>query len=142
MVLAFFTFCIGPLSIYPVSFHFLPYFQRYAPDKHSIAKLKRGSYSVNTGDRVKVLHSAILLQALYTDGRRTFGRRTFGRTDKAATICSPFGEFVAGPYGPFVRRTDTVSQRDSQTLLTCNTKSYYLPDTLNDWCIDTLGEDS
>ena len=52
------TFCIsadGPPSIYQVSFNNLVYFQRYAPDKLFIAKFKKGSNSVNTGDRAMVL---------------------------------------------------------------------------------------
>ena len=39
----------GHLSLYQVSFNFLLYFQRYAPDKFFIAKIK-GSNSANTGD--------------------------------------------------------------------------------------------
>ena len=45
----------GRLSMYQVSFNSLLYFQRYAPDKLFIAKIKKGSYSVNTDDRVMVL---------------------------------------------------------------------------------------
>ena len=41
--------------MYQVSFNSLLYFQRYAPDKLFIAKIKNGSNSVNTGDRVMVL---------------------------------------------------------------------------------------
>ena len=55
----------GHLSMYQVSFNFLLYFLRYAPDKLFIAKIKKGSNSVNTGDRVMVLHSAIPFIALY-----------------------------------------------------------------------------
>ena len=43
------------LSMYQVSFNSLLYFHRYAPDKLFIAKLKKGSNSVNTGDMVMVL---------------------------------------------------------------------------------------
>ena len=49
------TFSDGQLSVYQVSFNSLLYFQRYAPDKLFIAKVKKGSNSVNTGDRVMVL---------------------------------------------------------------------------------------
>ena len=45
----------GHLSMYQVSFNSLLYFQRYVPDKLFIAKIKKGSNSVNTGDRVMVL---------------------------------------------------------------------------------------
>ena len=45
----------GYLSMYQVSFNSLLYFQRYAPDKLFIAKIKKGSNSVNTGDYVMVL---------------------------------------------------------------------------------------
>ena len=45
----------GPLSAYQVSFNFLVYFQRYAPDNPFITKMKRGSNSVNTVDIVMVL---------------------------------------------------------------------------------------
>ena len=43
------------LSMYQVSFNSLLYLQRYAPDKLFTAKIKKGSNSVNTGDRVMVL---------------------------------------------------------------------------------------
>ena len=65
MILAFRTFSDGPLSMYQVSFNSLVYFQRYAPDKLFIAKMRKGSNSVNTVDRVRFLHCAILLMALY-----------------------------------------------------------------------------
>ena len=45
----------GHLSMYQVSFNSLLYFQRYAPDKLFIAKIKKESNSVNTGDRVVIL---------------------------------------------------------------------------------------
>ena len=54
-VLALCTFSDGHLSMYPVSFNSLAYFQRYAPDKLFIAKIKKGSNSLNTSDRVMVL---------------------------------------------------------------------------------------
>ena len=54
-VLAPCTFSDGHLSMYQVSFNSLPHFQRFAPDKLFIAKIKKGSNSVNTGDRVMVL---------------------------------------------------------------------------------------
>ena len=40
-----------------IKFHLnsLLYFQRYAPDKLFIAKIKKGSNSINTGDRVMTL---------------------------------------------------------------------------------------
>ena len=53
--------------MYQVSFNSLLHFQRYAPDKLFIAKIKKGSNSVNTGDRVMILlflQSAISLMAL------------------------------------------------------------------------------
>ena len=52
MVLAFCDFPYGPLSVYQFSFNFVVYFQRYAPDKVFIAKIKKGSNSVNTVDMV------------------------------------------------------------------------------------------
>ena len=55
MVLAPCTSSDGHLSMYQVSFNSLLYFQRYAPDKLFIAKIKKGSNSINTGDRVMVL---------------------------------------------------------------------------------------
>ena len=55
MILALCTFSDGRLSIYQVSFNSRLYFQRYALDKLFIAKIKKGSNSVNTGDRVMVL---------------------------------------------------------------------------------------
>ena len=42
-------------SMYQVSFNSLLYFQRYAPDKLFTAKIKKGSNSLNIGDRVIVL---------------------------------------------------------------------------------------
>ena len=51
----------GHLSMYQVSFKSLLYFQRYALDKLFIAKIKKGSNSVNTGDRVMVLAFCISL---------------------------------------------------------------------------------
>ena len=41
--------------MYQVSFDSLLYFQRYALDKLFIAKIKKGSNSVNTGDPIMVL---------------------------------------------------------------------------------------
>ena len=41
--------------MYQVSLNFLLYFQRYAPNKLFIAKIKKGSNPINTGDRVTVL---------------------------------------------------------------------------------------
>ena len=38
--------------MYQVSFDSLLYFQRYASDELFIANIKKGSNSVNTGDRV------------------------------------------------------------------------------------------
>ena len=48
------------MAIYQcIKFHLnsLLYVQRYAPDKLFIAKIKKGSNSVNTGDRIMVLAS-------------------------------------------------------------------------------------
>ena len=99
--------------MYQVSFNSLLYFQRHAPDKLFIAKIKEGSNSITTGDRVMVLafcsflhgpqsvyhfiYSQILLEicsGLKCDGQMDgkINGRTVRWTDKAATICSPFGE--------------------------------------------------
>ena len=43
------------LSMCQVLFNSLLYFQRYAPDKLNIAKNRKDSNSVNTGDRLMVL---------------------------------------------------------------------------------------
>ena len=62
------TLCTSPdghLSMYQVSFNSFLNFQRYAPDKLFVAKIKMGSNSVNTGERVMVLHSAISFMTLY-----------------------------------------------------------------------------
>ena len=62
------TFCIssdGPLSMFQISFNPLLYLQRYAPDKIFIAKIIKGSNSVNTSDRLWFLHCASLLMALH-----------------------------------------------------------------------------
>ena len=50
MILASCIFADDLLSMYEVSFSSLVYFQRYAPDKLFIAKMKKGSNSVNTFD--------------------------------------------------------------------------------------------
>ena len=55
LVIALCSFSDGRLSMYQVSFNSLRYFQRYVPDKLFIAKIKKGSNSVNTGERVMVL---------------------------------------------------------------------------------------
>ena len=55
MVLAFYDSPHGPLSVYQVSFNSLVYFQRDALDKLFISKIKRGSNSINTVDRVMIL---------------------------------------------------------------------------------------
>ena len=41
--------------MYQVSFDSLLYFQRYAPEKFNIAKIRKGNNSINTDDRVMVL---------------------------------------------------------------------------------------
>ena len=49
-----------------IEFHSVPmYTFRYAPDKPFIAQIKKGSYSVNTGDSVAFLNFALSLMALY-----------------------------------------------------------------------------
>ena len=55
MVLALCTCSVDILSMYQVLCNSLLYFQRYAPDKLNIAKIRKGSNSVNTGNRVLVL---------------------------------------------------------------------------------------
>ena len=54
-ILVLYTSSDGRLSIYHVSLNSFVYFQRYAPDKHFIAKIKKESNSVNTVNRVMVL---------------------------------------------------------------------------------------
>ena len=54
-LLALYTFDDGPLSRYQVSFNALVYFQRYAPDKLFIAKMKKENNPINTVDRVMIL---------------------------------------------------------------------------------------
>ena len=55
MVLALCNFLHGPQSVYQVSFIYLQYSQRYALDKLTIAKIRKGNNSVITCDRVMVL---------------------------------------------------------------------------------------
>ena len=55
MVFALCTSSDSCLSMYQVSYNSLQYFQRYAPDKLSIAKIIKGSNYINTGDKVTVL---------------------------------------------------------------------------------------
>ena len=59
MILALCTTSDGPLSMYQVSFNSFVYFQRYAPNKLFIAKIKKGSNSVNIVDRVTILALSI-----------------------------------------------------------------------------------
>ena len=51
--------------MFQVSFDPLLYFQRYAPDKFNIAKIKQGSKSENTGDRAMIFAVYKFLMALY-----------------------------------------------------------------------------
>ena len=53
--LAFCTSPHSPLSLYQVSFIYLHNFLRYAPDKLTFAKIRKGNNSVITCDRVTVL---------------------------------------------------------------------------------------
>ena len=55
MVLALCTFSDDILSMYQV--YLIPFyiFKRYVPEKLNIAKIRKASSSVNTGDRVMVL---------------------------------------------------------------------------------------
>ena len=55
MIIALCTSSDGCLSMYQVAFSSLLYFRKYAPDKLFTAKIKKGSNSANTGDRVMVL---------------------------------------------------------------------------------------
>ena len=62
------AFCYCPyshLSVYQVSFIYLQYFYRYAPEKLTIAKIRKGNNSVITCDRVMVLAVCISLMAIY-----------------------------------------------------------------------------
>ena len=54
-ILALCPFADDPLSMYQISFNSLVYLQKYAPDKLFIAKMKKGSNSVNTVDMVMFL---------------------------------------------------------------------------------------
>ena len=54
-VLALCTISDGRHSMYQVSFASILYFQRYAPDKFNIAKIRKGNNSINTDDRVIIL---------------------------------------------------------------------------------------
>ena len=55
MVLALYNSPPYPLSVHQVSFNSLVHFHRCAPDKLFIAKIKKGSNSVNTDYKVMVL---------------------------------------------------------------------------------------
>ena len=54
-----FLHSVPPLMAVNYCVKFL-YFQKYAPDKLFIAKIKKRRSSVNTGDMLRFLHSAIL----------------------------------------------------------------------------------
>ena len=77
---------MNQLSLKPVSF-----FQRYAPDKLFIAKIKKVCYSVNTGDMVKVLkirNSPMVLYQCITFRSITFNTfRDMPRTKVLRTDC-------------------------------------------------------
>ena len=49
------TISDGRLSMYQVSFDSLLDFQKYAPHKFNIAKIRKGNNSINTDDTVMVL---------------------------------------------------------------------------------------
>ena len=55
MVLALSTISDDLLSMYQVLLNSLLYFQRYAPDRLNIAKIRKGSKSINTVDRVMIM---------------------------------------------------------------------------------------
>ena len=55
IILALCTSADSLLSMNQFSFNSCVYFQRYAPDKLFIAKIKKGSKFVNTVDRVMIL---------------------------------------------------------------------------------------
>ena len=88
-IFALCTSADGPLSMYQVSYNSLVYFQRYAPDKLSIANIKKGSNSVNAVDRVRVvafcnsphgpLSSFVKLPSILLE--ICFGQKCEGRTD-------------------------------------------------------------
>ena len=50
----FFSSPQGPLSLFQVTFIYLQYFQRYASDKLTIAKVRKGNNSIIICDRVTV----------------------------------------------------------------------------------------
>ena len=88
--------------MYQVSFNSLLYFQRYAPDKLFIAKIKKRSNSVNIGDRVMILafcnspheSSFIKLSSILSEiyfGQKCDGRMD-GQTDGQNSDYAPFGE--------------------------------------------------
>ena len=54
-ILALYTFSDGLLSMYPVSFNSLLYFQRSAQESFLLQKNRKGSNSLNTGNKLTVL---------------------------------------------------------------------------------------
>ena len=112
--LALCTFSDGRLLMYRFSLNSLPYNQIYAPEKFFTAKINKEVTPVNTGDRVMVLafcnpplslhfhwwlsinvSSFIKLPSILLEicsRQNVVDGRTVRRMDKAATICSPFGE--------------------------------------------------
>ena len=65
MILAFCDVPHGSLSVYQVSFNSLVYFETYAPDKLLIAKIKKGSNSINTFDRAMIFSFCTSSDDLY-----------------------------------------------------------------------------
>ena len=67
------TISDGCHSMYQVSFDSLLYFQRYAPDKFNIAKIRKVNNSINADDRVTV-SSFIYLSSILCSGQAYYCR--------------------------------------------------------------------
>ena len=72
MFLAYCNSLHSPLSLYHVSYIYLQYFQRYAPDKLTIANIRKGNNSEITCDKVTVL-----ALCTFSDGRLSMCQVSF-----------------------------------------------------------------
>ena len=63
--------------MYQVSYKSLVYFQRYAPDKLSIANIKNGSNSINTVGRITILALCTFTDDLVSMSQILFHSRVY-----------------------------------------------------------------
>ena len=88
MILALYASADDPVSMYKVSLRSLVYFQRCAPDKLFIAKIKKGSNSINTVNRFRVIafcnfsYGLLSVYQVSSNLEICSGQKCDGRTDE------------------------------------------------------------